>query len=103
MLTRGLEAHEARKTLRAAGARDQAELHFGEGDLRVGQRDAIVAAERELEATAHAGAADRGDHRLGRRFDGVDDRRQERLGVERAAGEFLDVRAARKCAFVADR
>ena len=36
------------------------------------------------------------------RFDRVDDRGQERLRVERAAGEFLDVRAARKRAVVAD-
>ena len=102
MLTARFESDQPRKTLRAAGARDQSQLHFGERDLRVGQRHAIVAAQRELEPAAHAGAADGGDDRLGRRFDGIDHRRQEGLGVERAAGEFLDVGATREGAFAAD-
>ena len=99
---RRFEAHEPRETLRAAGAGNQAQLHLREGDLRVGQRHAIVAAQREFESAAHAGAADRGDHRLAGRLDDIHDRGQEGIGVERAAGEFLDVGAAREGALVAD-
>ena len=45
---------DARQALRAAGAGQQAELHLGQRDLRAGGGDAVVAAERELEAAAHA-------------------------------------------------
>ena len=44
----------------------QAELHLGQRDLRAGGGDAVVAAERELEAAAHATLCDRGDDRLRR-------------------------------------
>ena len=50
-----------------------AELHFGQRDLRARRRDAEVAAERELQAAAHADAADRRDDRLGARLDDADD------------------------------
>ena len=66
MFERGLHADHARQALRAAGARQQAELHFRQRDLRARQRHAVVAAQRQLQAAAHAHAVDRGDHRLGR-------------------------------------
>ncbi len=47
---RGLEPHETRKSLRAAGAGNQAELHFGEGDFGIRQCHPVVAAQRELES-----------------------------------------------------
>ena len=99
---RRFEADEPRETLRAAGAGNQAELHFRKSDLRVGPRHPVVAAEREFESSAHAGAADRGDHRLAGAFDDVHDRGQEGIGIERAAGKFLDVCAAREGALIAD-
>ena len=51
---RGLDAEHARQALRAAGAGHQAELHFGQRDLRARRGDAVVAAERQLQAAAHA-------------------------------------------------
>ena len=61
---RGLHADEARQALRAAGARQEAELHLRQRDGRGRRGDAEVAAERELEAAAHRRAADRRDDRL---------------------------------------
>ena len=40
----GLEAEHARQTLRAAGTRNEADLHLGQRDLRAGRGDAIVTA-----------------------------------------------------------
>ena len=99
---RRFEADEPRKTLAAASAGNQTELHFRKSDLRVGPRNPVVASEREFESSAHAGAADRGDHRLAGAFDDVHDRGQEGIGIERAAGEFLDVCTAREGALIAD-
>ncbi len=53
--------HQPRHALRAAAAREEADLDLGEADARlvgVGD-DPIVAGERELEAAAHAGGVDR--------------------------------------------
>ena len=58
------------------------------------RRDAVVAAERELEAAAHADAADRRDHRLGARLDDADQRAQRRLGRRLRRVELADVGAA---------
>ncbi len=63
---RGLEAHQARQALRAAGARQQAELHFGQAQLGVGLGHAEVRAQGQLEAAAERHASDGRDHRLGR-------------------------------------
>ena len=102
MLTAAFQAHETRETLGSAGTGNEPELDLRKGDLGVGEGHPIVAAERELEAAAHAGAADCGHHRLVRRFDDIHHRGQKRLGIERVAGEFLDVGAARERALVAD-
>src|SRR5438132_582731 len=49
---RGLQAEHARKPLRPASAWNEADLHFRQGDLCRRRRDAIVAAQGELEAAA---------------------------------------------------
>ncbi len=56
-------ADQARQALGAAEAGEEAELHLGEAELRlrVLGRDAALAGQGELEATAEAGAMDRGD------------------------------------------
>ena len=56
-------ADEARQPLRAAAARDQAELDLRLAELRVLGRDPDVARHRELEPAAEAVAVDRGDDR----------------------------------------
>ena len=87
-----LGADGARETLRAAGARNDAELDLGQAELaHVLGRNAVVAAERQLQAAAESGAVDGGDNRLGRLLDRVDQGRQERL--LHLALEFRDVGA----------
>ena len=56
------DAGEARETLRAAAAGEQAEIDLGKAELRRGHGDAIVGGEGGFEATAERGAVDRGDH-----------------------------------------
>ena len=94
---RGLDAEHARQALRAAGARQQAELHFRQRDLRARRGDAVVAAERQLEPAAHADAVDRGDDRLGARSRARGSR-CSRFGSASALGEpnSRDVGAARE-------
>ena len=91
-----LLADEPRKTLRAAGPRQHSECHFGQADVvRAFGRDAHVAAERDLEATAEAMAVDRGDDRLRRALElrhdlvRVDDERELELRV--GAREHLHI------------
>ena len=55
---RSFNADHARQALRAACAGDQTELDFGQRDAGAGGGHAIVATERELEATAHGHAVD---------------------------------------------
>ncbi len=59
-------ADQTRDTLRAAAARQQADLDLGLADLglRIGRGDAMVAGEADLEAAAQRGAVDRGHDRL---------------------------------------
>ena len=59
-------ADQARDALRAAAARQQADLDLGLADLGlgVGRGDAVVAGEADLEAAAQRGAVDRGHDRL---------------------------------------
>ena len=57
-------ADEARQALRPAGSRQDAELDLGEPALRAAHGDAVVAAERELEAAAERRAVQGGDDRL---------------------------------------
>ena len=59
-------ADQARHALRAAAARQQADLDLGQADegLRVVGHDAVMAGEAQLEAAAEREAVDRGDERL---------------------------------------
>jgi hypothetical protein len=92
------DASDARNTLRAASAGEQAELHFGRADFRRGHSDTVMAAERHFAAATERGAVDRGDHRLGRGFDLVDHRRQ--AGFDEGLAEFGDVGAGEEGAAV---
>ena len=96
-LQRLLDADDARQALRAAGARQQAELHLGQAELRRRHGDAVMAAERHLEPAAERRAVDRRDHRLGRMSRSMSTssrrprlaRRLAELGDVGAAGEQL--------------
>ena len=59
-------ADQARQPLRAAGARNDAERHFGQAEARGRHGNAIVAGERDLEPSAQHRAVHRGDHRNAR-------------------------------------
>ena len=91
----GLEANQPRQALGAAGARDQAELHFGLAEARVGVGDAIVAGEGQLETAAEGGAVKRHDDGLGRVLDLIEERIEvdHRALAGNDAPEFLDVGA----------
>ena len=91
---RRLDADRARQPLRAAGARQQAELHLGQRQRGRGARDAVVASERQLQPAAHADAVDRRDHRLGAVFGDADHRMQRGLGARLRRVELADVGAA---------
>ena len=70
----------ARQALRAAGARQQAELDLGQRELAPRRGHAVVAAQRELQPAAQAVPVDRGDDRLRARLDGRDHVVQVGLG-----------------------
>ncbi len=92
-LERQLRADDARQALRPAGTGEQAELDFGQAELRRDDGDAVVADERDLEPAAERGAVDRGDDRLRAVFD-----RRLHVGERRPArrlAEFGDVGARR--------
>ena len=63
-LQRERGAAQARQPLRAAGAGNDAEQHFGLADLGAGDGDAVVAGHRELETAAERVAVNRRDERL---------------------------------------
>jgi hypothetical protein len=64
--------------------------------LRVRRGDTEVAAQCQLQSSAHTAAADRGDDGLLARLDDGDDGRQRGLGARLRRGEFTDVCAARE-------
>ena len=63
-LERPFRPDEPRQALRAAGAGQEPELDLGQADAGARRRDAVMAAERELEAAAERRAVQRGDDRL---------------------------------------
>ena len=91
---------EARQALRAAGARDDAELDFRQAAFRRRDGDAVMRRQRNFEPAAERRAVDRGDDRLRRVF-----HRVERL-VEAGRGgrlaEFGNVGAGDERPSVAD-
>ncbi len=64
-----LYADEARQALRAAGARDEAELDLRQAGARSRRGEAEMATERNLETAAEWRAVQRRDHRLAYRLD----------------------------------
>ena len=72
-------ADQPREPLRAAGARQHAERHFGHADLAAAlPRDADVGRHRHLEPAADGVAVERGDHELRRLLEPV----QRLVGVQ---------------------
>jgi hypothetical protein len=86
-LERLRHADQTREPLRTSGAGQQAEVDLGEPELRGRERDAVVGAQRDLEAAAERGPVDRSDHRDGtvlHRCLGVGQARPARLAAELA-------------------
>ncbi len=67
----GCSADQARRALRAAGARHQAELHLGQAELGAVHRQPVVRCQRHLQPTPERRAVQRGDHRLAAGLDAV--------------------------------
>ncbi len=90
---RRLDAGKPRQTLRAAGARREAELDLRLADGGIGRRHAIVAAERDLEPATERLRAERGDDRFATSLDGRDDIAERRLVRRPGLAEHADVGA----------
>src|SRR3546814_5869484 len=75
----GLDTRHARQALGAAGARDDAEIHFREAELGARAGDAVMAAERDFQPAAERYAMDGGEDRLVAGFARRDNLGQERL------------------------
>ena len=75
IVERLLDADQPRQPLRAFGAGDDAEVHFGLAQLRVGDGHAVVAGHGHLEAAAERRAVDRHHDRLGAVLDALQQRR----------------------------
>ena len=88
---RGLQAEHARKPLRPASAWNEADLHFRQGDLCRRRRDAIVAAQGELEAAAHRHPVHGGDDRLLASLDLADHREEVGLLQRFRRAQLVDV------------
>ena len=71
-LQRRLGTGQARRALGTAGPGQQAALDLGKSEPQTGRRDAVVTGQGDLQAAAHDVALERGDDRLGRRFERVD-------------------------------
>ncbi len=67
---RFLDADRAGKSLRATSSRQNPKLHLRKADLRVRNRDSIVAGQCELESASEREAVNCRDHRLRGRLDG---------------------------------
>ena len=89
------DTRQARQSLRSACAGNDAELHFGLADLRVGRRDAIVAGHRDFQSAAERRAVDRHDDRLARVFNREQKRQKSRTAALAGCNlaELLDVGA----------
>ena len=91
ILTASSGPDRARQALRAAGARQQAELHLGQAQPRFLDRDAEMTGERDLEAAAERRAVDRGHDRLRRVLH--QGQHLDQAGRLRRLAEFGDVGA----------
>jgi hypothetical protein len=97
-LERARRAAQPRQTLRTAGARNDAEQHFGLSDFGILRRHAEVACLRHFEAAAERVAVNRRNERLGRVLDTLEHRMRLRRSRQRVLAraqrvEYLDVRA----------
>ncbi|MNX44279.1 hypothetical protein D3C86_747620 [compost metagenome] len=88
---RGGRANQTGRALRAARARQQAQVHFGQAQLGAGKRYAIVRGQGHFQPAAQRRAMQRGHHRLGAGFNLIADVGQGG-GLGRLA-EFADVGA----------
>jgi hypothetical protein len=84
-------AYDSRKTLRAARPGQQPQVDLGETTLRARYSDAVVRAQRNLEATTEGRAMDRGDNGFGGVFDQSLDLLQAR--AFRSSTELADIGA----------
>ena len=91
---RRLQTNGARQSLGAAGTGNQTDLDLRQRNLRAARRDAVMAAQRQLQTTAHAHAMDRDHHRLGALFDRQNQGQQIGFRQGRRRAEFLDVGTA---------
>src|SRR5690606_4390701 len=89
-------ADNARQTLRAAGTRQNAKLHFGQTQLRVFARDPPMAAQSEFEAAAQRCAVDGGDDRLAGCLHSGNEFAQQRTNLGLRGIELPYVRTAGK-------
>ena len=91
-----LRPRQAREALRAAGARQHAEINLRKTEPRVLNRDPPMAGKRDLEAATERGAVDRGDDRLRARLHGVLHVVERRFGEEHAVLKLGDIGAGDK-------
>jgi hypothetical protein len=96
-LQRAARADQARQALRAAIARDQAELHFGQTELGVRQRQSERACQSQLAAAAECKAVDERDRGQGEPIEqaehGLSKLSAGALGGQATVLKFLDVGA----------
>ena len=90
----GFHTQYTRQALGAAGAWQQAQLDLGQRHGRAGGGNAVMASQRQLQPASHANAVNRGDHRLGRQVQLLDDRNQMRLAVGIFLAELGDIGSA---------
>ncbi len=95
-----LRTDQTRRALRAARARQQAELDFGQAELRAVDRNPVMRGERHFQAAAERGAVNRGDDRLRACFDAVAHVRQRRR--YRRFAELANIRTGDEIAARAD-
>ncbi len=88
---RGLDTHYAGQALRAAGTGQDAQLHFGQRHLATRGAHAVVAAQGQLQPTAHAHRVNGSHHGLARVLHRVDDGVQVGFLHRLVGTEFLDV------------
>ncbi len=96
---RGFDADQARQPLGSAGTREQAQFDLRQSDFGGGDRDPIVAAERDFQAAAECGAMNGRDDGLRRTFHGADGLVQ--TGRQRRLAKFGDVGARHEGAALA--
>jgi hypothetical protein len=72
-LERAFDPDQARHALRPPGAGDDAERDFGHRETRVGQGDAIVQGERDLDPATHHRTVQGGDRRNGQGLETIEE------------------------------